>query len=406
MLLVTILTLTMLGGSMAFAENIHEKLTIEQATAIADKWRENNYDQEVTIKETIPVYDYDDEISAYSISFHKNEEDCGYVVINAGLNQNTFREFSLTGKDAYSRIKNTIQNMNGSVLEKKLYESDFYNYAVEISKAGKKYFAVSDGRLETNDYVQKVKTVYSKLKQYFTKKEDSLESQNYLEGIIRGDDSVFNGLGSCTSKDILGMSTIRSAVERGTYMYPYMQQDFYTNGGEGHENTGNCAPTAATHIIGYYYLGRGKSNLISNFDPFDYLFPVYDVIVNYSGFDRSYIGEKGITDIAATDAIKKYAKDKGYSNSTSKYWFNLWSDFKRDLDNNYPVFTSIKGNTVTSSGSTVKRGHAIVSIGYRIYSSGAKYLNVIDGHNEDLNRFINFDDSRFDYVNGVVVKID
>lgn len=167
-------------------------------------------------------------------------------------------------------------------------------------------------------------------------------------------------------------------------------------------NLGNCALTAATNIIGYYYRGRGMNSLIippSN--TFDYMQETYDRLVQLSGFNE--YGSSGLSDITSTDAIKDLAEERGYSPSTSKYWLNLWSDFKRDLDNNWPVYTSIKGyNPVENK----KMSHAMVSVGYRIYTNGSKFLNVIDGHMDSLDRFINFSDSRFDYVKGVVVKIN
>lgn len=378
----------------AFAES-GDYLTQDQAEKIALKWAEKNHEYHVSIKETIPIYKSLDNISAYSVSFSNGGQDAGYIIINADKREQTFREFSLKGKDIYTNIfnKNNFHNeLNFN--NKVLYENGVFDYSAEIIKNKEKAYLSTDGRIYSKD-----KFASEIIKNTVHKSNINAldESDSYLDGIINNNDSVFNGLTLESEKKLSGISIIQSQTDNGLYVYPFVMDDL-RNG----TNLGNCALTAATNIIGYYYRGRGMNSLIippSN--TFDYMQETYDRLVQLSDFNE--YGSSGLSDITSTDAIKDLAEERGYSPSTSKYWLNLWSDFKRDLDNNWPVYTSIKGyNPVENK----KMSHAMVSVGYRIYTNGSKFLNVIDGHMDSLDRFINFSDSRFDYVKGVVVKIN
>lgn len=103
-------------------------------------------------------------------------------------------------------------------------------------------------------------------------------------------------------------------------------------------NLGNCSVTAATNLVSYYAEKRGFSNLLINNSRHD----TYDQLVALSGF-KTYLPEsanknqEGLNINQINSAINKYVKNRGYKYSSDTYWFNLWSDWRRDINNGYPV---------------------------------------------------------------------
>lgn len=106
----------------------------------------------------------------------------------------------------------------------------------------------------------------------------------------------------------------------------------------------------------------------------------------------------------ATRGMKSAVNGAGYSFSSDTYWLDLWSDWKRDLGNDFPILTSVYGYK-QNAGSWEKVGHAIVAVGYREYESGANYLRVYDGWNWTNDKYIYFNSNYFTSVDGVCIKV-
>lgn len=81
----------------------------------------------------------------------------------------------------------------------------------------------------------------------------------------------------------------------------------------------------------------------------------YDQLVALSGF-KTYLPEsanknqEGLKINQINSAINKYVKNRGYKYSSDTYWFNLWSDWRRDINNGYPVYTAVRGNKLDDYG--------------------------------------------------------
>lgn len=151
---------------------------------------------------------------------------------------------------------------------------------------------------------------------------------------------------------------------------------------------------------------RGFSNLLIN----NSRQATYKEIVNISGF-TSYLpssakyDQKGLNLIQINNAISKYVKSKGYKYSSDTYWFNLWSDWRRDINNGYPVYTSIQGLSFANN-EWINVGHAVIAVGYREYvANDAKYLRVLDGWKRTSDRYIYFNSNYFTSKNGIAMKV-
>lgn len=156
-------------------------------------------------------------------------------------------------------------------------------------------------------------------------------------------------------------------------------------------NLGNCSVTAATNLVSYYAEKRGFSNLKIN----QSRKAMYDEFVKLSGF-KTYIAssanhdQEGLNNLQINSAISKYVKNSGYKYSSDNYWLNYWSDWKRDIDNGYPVYTALSGmKNVNNQWTEV--GHAVIAVGYREYqANGERFLRVLDGWNRTSDRYIFF----------------
>ncbi len=75
-----------------------------------------------------------------------------------------------------------------------------------------------------------------------------------------------------------------------------------------------------------------------------------------------------------------YCSERGFSCSINDYWFDLWSDFKRDVDNSIPIYLHTAGTIYNANtGEYELSGHAQVVVGYREYSDGSLYLHIFSG---------------------------
>lgn len=94
-------------------------------------------------------------------------------------------------------------------------------------------------------------------------------------------------------------------------------------------------------------------------------------------------------------------KNSGYKYSSD----NHWSDWKRDIDNGYPVYTALSGmKNVNNQWTEV--GHAVIAVGYREYqANGERFLRVLDGWNRTSDRYIFFNSNHFTSKNGIAMKV-
>lgn len=161
--------------------------------------------------------------------------------------------------------------------------------------------------------------------------------------------------------------------------------------------SGNCTPTAAANLLSYYKENRSFSNLGTSRQD------IYDRIVSNSGWNQ--YGTSGMSLSDAKKGMKSVVTAANYSFSSTDYWFDPWSSWKRDLGNNFPVLTAVYGYRTDDSGNWIEVGHSIVAVGYREYASGANYLRVYDGWNATNDKYIHFNANYFTSIEGMCIKV-
>ena len=380
-LLLAVLLLVLSGANFfRFRVNAEEEdgtaLTESECLVAADNWIRINYEDETRVADVVPVM-CDDQIHSYCISFEKDGDPNGYVVIDTDRNAvNNITEFSLSGQNLYDILREKIQEETDCEAEgEAIYRTGPYEYALKTD-AGNYYTSSSEtiGRKEMEvlqEHVQAERTG-----------RETVESEylSYYEGFFY--DSEIPSEGEFYGYNIKGAAGF----------IPSIMSDFRAEG----DYKGNCGPTACTNLLSYYseiwdYTGLGTSRE-----------EIYENVLTVSGWDRQ--GSSGMTMSEANSAMKKIAKAAGYSYSSDSYWFDLWSDWTRDIENGWPVYTSVRGMKLNTEGAWESVGHAVIAVGYRVYDD-AKYLKIYDGWNAANNRFIWFDSDYFTSIEGRKIKI-
>ncbi len=99
-----------------------------------------------------------------------------------------------------------------------------------------------------------------------------------------------------------------------------------------------------------------------------------------------FYNKGGLTNDEVINTLREYVAEREFNISIADYWYDLWSDFTRDINNDLPVFVSIEG-WVPDDERWV--AHLVVAVGY-IETDNANYLKVADGE-FSYQRYLNYD---------------
>lgn len=125
----------------------------------------------------------------------------------------------------------------------------------------------------------------------------------------------------------------------------------------------HCGATAVTNFA-LYFANRGYSNLKINSSVYDTFVAVHEIV-----------GNGPVMTIA--DKAKTYFSNRGYTLSTSSV--GDFSGIKTAIGNDRPCGILLANGIVD--------WHWIICVGYRDYSSGSKYMRIVDGWNDTTLKF-------------------
>lgn len=359
-------------------------ITMEQCQIAGEKWLLCNYNDGTEIRDIIPIKSLDETLNAYCINYVKNSQPNGYLVLNADINSTSFiREFALDGNGIYEQLLENCAITTRSV-ENVIYSTNPFEYAIKFKEAGVEKFYNSNSIVMLSSEQKKH---YLSENIYVTSNEAS--TNNAARNKTEYSNSFFSGSVLTSYQyddDYLIMSAtnytpyIMSAVRNGT-------------------NSENCGPTAVLNIVGIKRNG-GWHSIILN----ESITDTYADIVTKTGFNKN--GTSGITYAKAKSGLKAYVESRNFNITINDYWFDRFSDFKEDFDDDKMNLMYIRGYSYDSgSNSWEDVGHFIVGIGYRIMEDGSRYIRVCDGWNATNNRFLNFDSNALTVLQGTSVEI-
>lgn len=385
------MSLSFSAGAKAAAPDESRIVSVSDCERLGNYWLDLNYNDGTIIDEVLPITD-GEMICSYCVSFIKDGFPNGYIVIDSDwYATNNILEFCFSGTGIYETLcENYGKDVDEKNVDKVIYVTGLFDYAIPVNSDNTVFYNSTNKLFDK----QSVEVQCNRIKEIRKEsKKLQAESVHACAGLSDSDkESFYGGFFVSATIPTSGGYTSKTITNALSFI-PTVMSEYCVTGGFN----GNCTPTAAANILNYYRERWGFANIGTSRQD------VYDRIVSVSGWNQ--YGESGMSASEAKKAMKKIVENAKYVFSDTTYLFDLWSDWTRDLDNNYPVLTSVYGYKQDSTGSWTEVGHAIVAVGYREYNSGAKYLRVWDGWNATNNKYIWFDSDYFTSVDGVCIKV-
>lgn len=324
----------------------------------AEIWAKNVYESsDVTIDNLIPLENALGDKNGYCITFTKDEQPSGYLVVNLYDLEDPVKEYAIAGNSIFEDLNysiNTYSLRNYSLqtsensLSGYVYVSPF-EYGVDVLVNGKEYI--------------------------YTNEQEIINKQEYINSSIKDTDSgiaLFSAGDHVLDPDELeGFSSLTRNINKLDNFKPMHCNNLFEPDG----SMGNCKFVASTNIMLYLSEQRGYSDLMLSRK---YAQNAYNRLSDYR------TSEGGMP-----KAITKYMKYKGYSNSSCNVSdkYASFSDISANISNNNPILLYF------GDGDGVD--HAVFACGYdvRIINNKSNYfIRVADGWHANINRYIHFKD--------------
>ena len=129
----------------------------------------------------------------------------------------------------------------------------------------------------------------------------------------------------------------------------------------------HCGATAVTNIV-LYFANKGYTNLKADKSEYDTFTEIHKRIKNGP-----------VVNIA--NKTKQYFSERGYRLKYSKV--SSFDSFRMAIDKDRPCAVILSASLFN--------WHWILAVGWRIYDSGEKYIQIVDGWNGNANRFYKID---------------
>ncbi|WP_123052901.1 C39 family peptidase [Clostridium sp. JN-1] len=319
----------------------------------------------VSIGDVITMYDFDDIPNAYVFNLKQGNKAIGHILVDANANTPGVAEFSYDESFYLKQVidKNFKNDKNFDKLDKKYYFISPYNILVKNTELNKDVFYDAISKQKISDNRTTLKADYKKIKQ-------NLGDTNSINIInkMKSTNTEDSNLTSISSENSMQpMTTVYQKAD-----VPYCDNaTFYTTG--QFWGGGNCAPTAGTSLIMYWYKQRGITNLVSSSDKMS---TDYDTARNvfgklYDDMKTDYNIETYPNDFY--NGLLQYAQSVGCPAVGSDYISNgaPLQTIESNISNGNPVKIGVNNNEKYGD-------HAIVVFGYENNSDG-NYLRLADG---------------------------
>ena len=358
-----------------------EYITIDDCRKAGLKWIQANYPEGAEISGIVPIKNLDDQLNGYCVSFSCGNKDAGYLVLNARKDCDTYiREFCLDGSGIYTNL--VYDSQVRSNIEETIYSTEPFMYAIKYEDEKGVHFYNSDSSVLS---AEKEYSRFGGINYYGEEQpSDASRGESNKEEYY---DAFFNG------SSLTNYTTSNNKAITGCENYTPFTGSYLRTG----TNTGNCGPTAAANICGYYN-SRGKTSILINGN----IIPTYDELCTRVGFDIN--GTGGTTYSNLQVGLRTYVQMRTYTCAISDYASDSWARFKSDFDANKPNLIYIRGN-VLENGTWTTVGHFVVGVGYRVLNDGTRYIRVYDGWNSSTNRFLQFDADSLTTFKGASVSV-
>lgn len=356
----------------------------EEITEFSQKWIENNLPKNCFLTEITNIYSINNELYGYELTFATEFENCGYVVLELNSDAPVV-EFALSG----ANIQTSLLKLNSSIKQTSINSADVINennslifltpyvYGINVKSGNESYVINTNGDIL---YYNDINALTIK------KSEVSVQSNS---------GNIFNDFYTISKN--AGLHSYYT-IKNGTSFVPVEMSGMPAHssngsGKAGDYSEGNCGPTCLTNIVKYYKEQRGFSNLLKN----NSVNSTYNDLSSRVGYSPTL----GTQWWNCGGALKNYVSSRNYKCTVDSYVDDSWEDFVRDISRDYMILMNIRGN----NGNGTNVGHLLVGIGWATSYSGTRYIRVVDGWNNHVNRYVVFNGTNFTSFEGCGVNI-
>ena len=326
--------------------------------------------------DVLSILNENDNISGYCVDIVESGNPNGYVVIKFSNNQPVVSEFCVE-PDVVNPYSSIAEYMNTSIEEGILYSFAPNDYQVYLPQENA--LIGYDGRTELtqtfSDYKEQVQEYNAEIAERAEVAAASRMSDaanGDYDYIIYSETNGYNFFSSTYEGTLKSSGTIT-----GGDMNFYGSSDVSAN-----NLTYACGVVMLCNLM-KYYRSRGLSNIGSNFKT------LYNRIYTLAGTSA-----EGSTDVdKVPDAAIAYLKEVGYKCSYGDYWYDWFSDFKRDVGKNQASILSFGAKFNGVDG-----GHGVLVVGY-LETDKYQYLQVADGWNT-RTRYLNYSGASYNWRDG------
>jgi hypothetical protein len=337
-----------------------------------------------------PLYDLDNNITAYSCQIVKGTEDNGFIVVTASSDLFPIVQFSYTSKSPSEALKESTTSESDASLDKVYYTGAFDYFAgLKDKRNNVKFKSINGDLIERNDINKKFKV----------KKDKSTKNKDVWKSLKQVDRKVINELfvaGVTQPSDNGAENTYAGVItDPATYLKNrFGQSNTYTldsSKTKKLENVGNWLQKEYESVNGVNVAGNGVnnctlsalSNILIYWSANGYSKVPLDKVAIYSkvraeAVKLGYTPTDGIGVTKNNNLVDAVWKAFGYTTGSGSNDY-LWSmsTFKSEIDNNRPVIFSLASRPYYN--------HTIAVRGYTTYKNGSsnyEFLVVRDNWNK------------------------
>ncbi len=297
----------------------------------------------LNVEKIVPLYDLDSNVIAYYISYKESY----YAVVNNNIKNPTLIEFGEGNNKLIDDILN--QNEKAKIVYNNPLDVIEYGEAKKLQNANQ----TRNGKelADIYDYYPDLKQENVNLYNQYSDLKSTILSNQAIQ--LRGS----GGYGFIDWDDMPSGSYKSDTIKKAWAV------DWVTTGEFSDIANNHCGATAATNIA-LYYAKRGYSNLKKNNSNYDTFVAVHNII-----------GDGPVMMIAGD--TKEYFSDRGYNlKHSSVYTFSGIKSAVKD-DN---IIGILLANGIVD-------WHWILGVGYREYTTGDKYIRIVNGWDDTSYKF-------------------
>ncbi|MCI8609250.1 MAG: hypothetical protein HFE73_06365 [Firmicutes bacterium] len=329
------------------------------ATDLDNEFEKNSiWDNTTGVRKIEPIYDTEDNILAYYVSFLPD----GYIIVNNNILNPMAIEFSAIRGEEEMQLESKAKN------EKLVYG------ILEENNFNSRTFETGLEQMEVLKYTQNM--------------QDFLNTPNYEEQILHEElrTQLINKRGNIIPRDTDATYGIVSSANlpTGTYATRNLTEFSTTNWGTMSEfksyvgDANNyCGATAAFNVVNYYQHRYNRSSLLygnSRTSTFVQLF--------------NKIGNGPVLPNTINQGLKEYVESRGSSFSYTDS--NTFPYIKQQINDGKM--------SIMLLSSAINKWHYVNVIGYRDYSSGTDYVRIINGWQHSVDKYVAGNNFTMNYI--------